>query len=77
MARPLLLVIIAALLAMQSLQARELNGFKLDDASVPPAEIQHGGPPRDGIPALNNPKFVTEGQADFLKPKDRVLGGAG
>jgi len=69
-----MLTLVAALLAVAPLQARELNGFQLDDALVPPAEIQHGGPPRDGIPALNKPKFVTEGQADFLKPEDRVLG---
>lgn len=74
MNKPLILIIIATLLATLPLQARDLNGFQLDDASVPPAEIQHGGPPRDGIPALNDPKFVTEGEVDFLKPKDRVLG---
>jgi len=72
--KPLILMMIAALLATLPLQARDLNGFQLDDASVPPAEIQHGGPPRDGIPALNKPKFITEGEVDFLKPKDRVLG---
>lgn len=55
-------------------QAREVNGFELDGASIPPEQIMRGGPPRDGIPSLDKPKFVTRAEADFLKPEDRVLG---
>jgi hypothetical protein len=50
------------------------NGFDLDDASVPVDQIRRGGVPRDGIPAIDNPRFMTAGKADFLKDKDRVLG---
>jgi len=56
------------------LHAGPTNGFELVDALVPAAEIHHGGPPRDGIPAIDQPQFVTAGQADFLEPDDRVLG---
>lgn len=43
--------------------------------SVPLNEISGGGPPKDGIPALNMPKFVPAGLANkFLSDKDRVLG---
>lgn len=50
------------------------NGFDLSDASVPPDEIRRGGVPRDGIPSIDDPKFVTVDDADFLRDKDRVLG---
>jgi len=33
-------------------RARVLNGFDLSGALVPPAAIEAGGPPRDGIPAF-------------------------
>jgi hypothetical protein len=42
--------------------------------SVPIEEIFNGGPPKDGIPALNNAKFVSASEGDkFLKKHDRVL----
>lgn len=54
--------------------AVQRNGFDLDGALVPQDEIMHGGPPRDGIPAIDQPKFLTADQARFLKDNDRVLG---
>ncbi len=51
-----------------------LNGFDLSEPLVPLDEIQHGGPPRDGIPAIDRPHFIAADQTDFLKPDDRVLG---
>ena len=50
------------------------NGFDLRGSLVPADEIHAGGPPRDGIPALDDPAFVRPGQADFLAPDDRILG---
>lgn len=32
------------------------------------------GPPKDGIPSIDQPKFITANQATFLKPNDRILG---
>jgi len=49
------------------------NGFDLGAASIPIDEIRHGGPPRDGIPAIDRPKFVSAREAR-LAPDDRVLG---
>lgn len=57
-----------------SVHAIELNGFKLDDALIPPAQIFSGGPDKDGIPAIDNPKFVIVRDVDFLNDDDRVLG---
>lgn len=50
------------------------NGFNIKGALVPEDEIVGGGPPRDGIPALFNPRFVSPAEVQFLKPDDRVLG---
>jgi len=37
-------------------------------------EIQSGGPPRDGIPALFEPKTLPAKWVDFLDDDDQVLG---
>lgn len=50
------------------------NGFDLDGALVPESAIQRGGPPRDGIPSIDRPRFVSADQAVFLREDDRVLG---
>jgi hypothetical protein len=54
--------------------AGESNSFDLAGALVPITEIHQGGPPRDGIPALDNPPFLAAQQAGFLKQGDYVLG---
>ncbi len=42
--------------------------------SVPFSEIFSGGPPRDGIPPLDNPTFVSVSEADdWLRPKEPVI----
>jgi len=46
--------------------------FKTDFSkhSVPYGEILSGGPPKDGIPAIDHPKFVSVNEADsWLKPR--------
>lgn len=50
-----------------------VNGFDLSSLSIPREEIHRGGPPRDGIPAIDAPKFVTIAEASFLKPDDLVV----
>ena len=40
-----------------------LSGFDFTTRSIPIEEIQGGGPPRDGIPALTDPVFVRAGGA--------------
>ncbi len=50
--------------------------FKTDFSkhSVPYSEILSGGPPRDGIPAIDHPRFVTVEEADaWLKPREPVI----
>jgi len=49
------------------------NGFDISNATIPKNEIFSGGPPRDGIPAIDKPKFVTTAEAGFLRDDDLVV----
>ncbi|HED19112.1 MAG TPA: DUF3179 domain-containing protein [Gammaproteobacteria bacterium] len=71
---PLLVAGVVYYFAPSYLYAGPTNGFDLSGALVPVEEIRHGGPPRDGIPALDHPRFVSAGKANFLSDSDRVLG---
>ncbi len=57
-----------------SLPAQLQNGFDISSSLVPKSEILRGGPPRDGIPAIHDPRFEPAEEASFLQPDDRVLG---
>ena len=58
---------------LRGLDASAYNGFDVNNASVPVQAIQRGGPPKDGIPAIDNPKFVPARESR-LRDDDRVLG---
>lgn len=66
---------IAALCVNQPVvaQAREQE-FNVDGLILPKHDVLSGGVPKDGIPALTNPKFVTAAQASYMKPADRLAG---
>ena len=49
--------------------AQELNGFDLSNTAIPADQIQSGGPPRDGIPALTNPSFERLDQQSLSERK--------
>src|ERR671922_242635 len=51
------------------------EGLRTDEskALVPLNEIIAGGPPPDGIPAIDCPAFVTPDQAAWLKAQEPVL----
>ncbi len=51
-----------------------LLGFEMKNLQIPYAEIRRGGPPKDGIPSIDRPKFIQPSSADFLKDDDYVLG---
>ena len=68
------LVLVLAAAAASVAQARELNGFDLDGSLIPVRDIESGGPPRDGIPSIDNPAFVAASDAAFLDAEDRILG---
>ena len=50
------------------------NGFDMAGALVPASAILPGGPPRDGIASIDQPRFARADAAGDLKPEDRVLG---
>ncbi len=66
--------IVLACVAGSAAEAARLNGFDLSSALIPAGDIHKGGPPRDGIPSIDDPVFVPAAQADQLEPDDRVLG---
>ncbi len=37
-------------------------------------KIRSGGPPKDGIPSIDNPKFVKTNEAEFVSDNDVVIG---
>jgi hypothetical protein len=53
-----------------------LCGFDTSRHSIPVDDIYDGGPGKDGIPAILQPKFISAQEADqsLLKKNDRVLG---
>ena len=54
-----------------------LNSCNKDDArgiwTIPGDEVRDGGPGKDGIPAIDNPSFLTIGEVDFLSDEDLLL----
>ena len=50
------------------------NGFDLANTIIPENKIFVGGPPRDGIPSIDKPRFVTAADASYLQDEDRILG---
>jgi hypothetical protein len=54
-------------------EAPKLNGFQLAPLAVPADDIVPGGPPRDGIPALESPEVVRA--ADSPWREDEVVVG--
>ena len=63
-----------ALCAFFAATANAKNGFDLSGATIPADEILHGGPPRDGIPSIDRPKFAVAAAAAFMRDSDLVLG---
>lgn len=54
--------------------AEHLNGFDLSNALIPPEAVRSGGPPRDGIPAIDRPSFDPASRpAPHLRDDDLVL----
>jgi hypothetical protein len=54
--------------------ATPVFAWDFDKHSISVDEIMSGGPPKDGIPALMNPKYVSARKASFLRKDDKVIG---
>ena len=57
-----------------SAKVERKNGFDLSNSIIDVSKIIAGGPPRDGIPAINNPSFISARAVDFLDDEDMVIG---
>lgn len=64
-------LVLAMLSSPFPLQAK--NGFRLMDATIPIHEIHQGGPPRDGIPSIDEPKFEKAAEADWMRDGDLIV----
>ena len=84
-ARQLLLVAVAAVMflaafslaAIASPKRWKAQGWTKTDfskTSIKWDDILSGGPPKDGIPSIDKPKFIAIGDDKELKPKDPVIG---
>jgi hypothetical protein len=70
----LLIGIVLEVTRLSSVHGQTANGFDLSNASIPVEEVVGGGPPRDGIPALTDPRFESVRQAaTWMLPNDRLL----
>jgi hypothetical protein len=63
----------ASLLFAQPAFSQTKNGFELGNALVPVEEILRGGPPRDGIPSINEPLFQDPEDASLWRSDDLML----
>jgi len=50
------------------------NGFDISRSLIPKEDILSGGPPRDGIPAILEPKFESALESNWLNDDDLVAG---
>ena len=67
-------LLLAFLVSYFTASAGSKNGFDISNASIPADQILAGGPPKDGIPALSDPKLLNAVDASYLQPNDRVIG---
>lgn len=66
-------LVLAASTAMHAAAGAEKLGFNLDNATIPLADIRAGGPPRDGIPSIDRPKFIPAARVKYLDSDDMVV----
>jgi hypothetical protein len=68
--------VVALALGAAPALAQQAEPWRTDFArhTVPLEEIVSGGPPKDGIPALDNPRFTSVAEADsWLSARDPVV----
>lgn len=53
--------------------SQSMKGFELHNATIPIKQIKDGGPPKDGIPSIDQPKFIAADEAK-LSAQARILG---
>lgn len=72
----IILLISQLIIFPPNLSGQRLPGWKTDTSkrSIELSELKSGGPPKDGIPAINNPDFVSSIEADsWLEKNEPVI----
>ena len=67
-------VLCVAALALLTTVPSPAADWVLTPSSIDTEKIQSYGPPKDGIPSLTDPLYLSAGEADYLAGGDRVLG---
>lgn len=60
-------------LISNQVNATTRNGFDLSTTTIDREEILSGGPPKDGIPAIDKPQFIGVDRVNFLQDDDIVI----
>ena len=69
-----LLPLVSAI-ALEAQEPSYFNGFNVENGLIAPIDIDHGGPGRDGVPALDNPLFLVGAARDAqINGSDRIMG---
>ncbi len=70
----LMAIVIPAAASPEAWKAEGWNRTDFTRSSVPWTDILSGGPPKDGIPAIDQPKFETVSSVKDLVPNEPVIG---
>ena len=64
---------LAIMMVVSVAMADRFHGFAVSNATIQLDDILSGGPPRGGIPAIDNPHFIAPAEAGFLQDGDEVI----
>ncbi len=67
------LVFFILVIFTQSAYSDQLNGFDISKLNIDANDILGGGPAKDGIPSIDQPKFISPSDVDFLNDDDLVI----
>jgi len=70
----LFLVSTIPFLFVACMQADTKNGFDISNSIIDKNKILQGGPAKDGIPSIDNPKFLNVKDVNYLKDDDIIIG---
>ena len=73
MKKSISLIVFLVLILSQTIYSQTKKGFNLANSSIPLDEIKDGGPPKDGIASIDQPKFIAATKTQ-LNDNDRILG---